>query len=346
MPSSDLRAFVVRVVIVLALVACARLLWALSGLLLMVFGAVVVAVLLRALASWVTRYTPLSDGMALGLVVVVVAVGFTALLWLFGSQLATELGALQRTLPQAWARFHDWVAAGPLGPALEELTRQAPARVSNLAPRAGAFALSITGGVANLFLVLAGAVYLAAQPQLYRRGLLLLFPVQSRATMDDAVRASGTALRLWLRGQLLAMVVVGALTGLGLWALGIPGALALGIIAGLLDFVPIVGPILAAIPAILLGFTVSPQMALATAALFVVVQQIEGNILLPLIQQRTVDLPPVLLLFSLFGIGTLLGPAGVLLAAPLTVVAFVLVKRLYVQEALHTPTSIPGQKHH
>ena len=142
------------------------------------------------------------------------------------------------------------------------------------------------------------------------------------------------------------MVVVGALTGLGLWALGIPGALALGIIAGLLDFVPIVGPILAAIPAILLGFTVSPQMALATAALFVVVQQIEGNILLPLIQQRTVDLPPVLLLFSLFGIGTLLGPAGVLLAAPLTVVAFVLVKRLYVQEALHTPTSIPGQKHH
>lgn len=297
MPSSDLRAFVVRVVIVLALVACAWLLWALSGLLLMVFGAVVVAVLLRALASWVTRYTPLSDGMALGLVVVVVAVGFTALLWLFGSQLATELGALQRTLPQAWARFHDWVAAGPLGPALEELTRQAPARVSNLAPRAGAFALSITGGVANLFLVLAGAVYLAAQPQLYRRGLLLLFPVQARATMDDAVRASGTALRLWLRGQLLAMVVVGALTGLGLWALGIPGALALGIIAGLLDFVPIVGPILAAIPAILLGFTVSPQMALATAALFVVVQQIEGNILLPLIQQRTVDLPPVLLLF-------------------------------------------------
>lgn len=172
MPSSDLRAFVVRVVIVLALVAYAWLLWALSGLLLMVFGAVVVAVLLRALASWVTRYTPLSDGTALGLVVVVVAVGFTALLWLFGSQLATELGALQRTLPQAWARFHDWVAAGPLGPALEELTRQAPARVSNLAPRAGAFALSITGGVANLFLVLAGAVYLAAQPQLYRRGVL------------------------------------------------------------------------------------------------------------------------------------------------------------------------------
>ncbi|WP_355606254.1 AI-2E family transporter [Xanthomonas cannabis] len=346
MPSSDLRAFAVRVIIVLALVACAWMLWTLSDLLLMVFGAIVVAVLLRALASWVTRHTRVPDGWALALVVVVLTVGFIALLWLFGSQLASEVGALQRTLPQAWTRFHDWVAAGPLGPTLEELTRQAPARVSNLAPRAGAFALSITGGVANLFLVLAGAVYLAAQPQLYRRGVLLLLPAHARATTDEALQASGTALRLWLRGQLMAMAVVGVLTGLGLWALGIPGALALGIVAGLLDFVPIVGPIVAAIPAILLGFTVSPQMALATAGLFVVVQQIEGNLLLPLIQQRTVDLPPVLLLFSLFGIGILLGPAGVLLAAPLTVVAFVLVKRLYVQEALGTPTSIPGQTPH
>ncbi|MCS3748325.1 MULTISPECIES: AI-2E family transporter [unclassified Xanthomonas] len=346
MPSSELRAFVVRVIVVLALVACAWMMWALSDLLLMVFGAIVVAVLLRALSGWVRRRTRLSDGWALALVVIVLTLGFTALLWLFGSQLASEVGALQRTLPQAWTRVHDWLAAGPLGPALDELTRQAPARVSNLAPRAGAFALSITGGVANLFLVLAGAVYLAAQPQLYRRGALLLLPAHVRATTDDALQASGTALRLWLRGQLIAMAVVGVLTGLGLWALGIPGALALGIVAGLLDFVPIVGPILAAIPAILLGFTVSPQMALATAALFVVVQQIEGNLLLPVIQQRTVDLPPVLLLFSLFGIGMLLGLPGVLLAAPLTVVGYVLIKRLYVQEALGTPTTIPGQKAH
>lgn len=343
MPSSELRAFVVRVILVLVLVACACLLWKLADLLLMVFGAIVVAVLLRALTSRLTRHTRLSDGWALAVVVIVLTVILIALTWLFGSQLASEVGALQRTLPQAWTRLHDWIAAGPLGPALHELTRQAPTRVSNLAPRAGAFALGLTGSVANLFLVLAGAVYLAAQPQLYRRGVLLLLPAHVRATTDEALQASATALRLWLRGQLMAMVVVGVLTGLGLWALGIPGALALGILAGLLDFVPIVGPIVAAIPAILLGFTVSPQMALATAALFVVVQQIEGNLLLPLIQQRTVELPPVLLLFSLFGIGMLLGPPGVLLAAPLTVVAFVLIKRLYVQEALGTPTSIPGQ---
>ncbi|MCC4589415.1 AI-2E family transporter [Xanthomonas sp. NCPPB 1067] len=340
---SELRAFVVRVILVLALVACACLLWKLADLLLMVFGAIVVAVLLRALTSRLTRHTRLSDGWALAVVVIVLTVVLVALTWLFGSQLASEVGALQRTLPQAWTRLHDWIAAGPLGPALHELTRQAPTRVSNLAPRAGAFALGLTGSVANLFLVLAGAVYLAAQPQLYRRGVLLLLPAHVRATTDEALQASATALRLWLRGQLMAMAVVGVLTGLGLWALGIPGALALGILAGLLDFVPIVGPIVAAIPAILLGFTVSPQMALATAALFVVVQQIEGNLLLPLIQQRTVDLPPVLLLFSLFGIGMLLGPPSVLLAAPLTVVAFVLIKRLYVQEALGTPTSIPGQ---
>ncbi len=157
MPSSELRAFVVRVVAVFALVACAWMIWTLSDLLLMVFGAIVVAVLLRALSSWVTRRRRVSDSWVLALVVTVLTVGFTALLWLFGSQLASEVGALQRASLQAWTRVHDWLAAGPLGPALEELTRQAPARVSNLAPRAGAFAPSITGGMANLFLVLAGA---------------------------------------------------------------------------------------------------------------------------------------------------------------------------------------------
>lgn len=102
----------------------------------------------------------------------------------------------------------------------------------------------------------------------------------------------------------------------------------------LLDFIPIVGPVLAAIPAILLGFTVSPEVALGTLALFVVLQQLEGHVLQPLIQARAVDLPPALLLFSLFGIGALFGPMGVVLAAPMTVVLYVLVKQLYVRHAL------------
>jgi predicted PurR-regulated permease PerM len=154
---------------------------------------------------------------------------------------------------------------------------------------------------------------------------------------------SETALRLWLRGQLIAMVVVGLLTGIGLWLLGLRSALVLGLLAGLLEFVPFLGPFLAAVPAILLALAVSPDLALWVLLLYVGVQQIEGYVLTPMVQQYAVELPGVILLFSLIGFGILFGMLGVILAAPLTVVCYVLVKRLYVIEALHTPTPIPGE---
>ncbi|SEM18957.1 Predicted PurR-regulated permease PerM [Pseudoxanthomonas sp. GM95] len=343
MPASDLRSYTARVVIALALVAFGLLLWQLSGLVLLIFGAVVVAALLRAIVGQVVRFTRLPEGVALGVTVLVLAAGFALAMWLFGSQLAAQVATLRQTLPAAWAHFQAWLGNSPLGPTVHELTQRAQSSVSTVAARAGALAMSATGGIANMFLVLVGGIYLAAQPQLYRTGLLKLLPMRSRPAVDDALDASGYALRAWLGGQLVAMAVVGLLTGLGLWALGVPVALGLGIITALLDFVPIVGPILAAIPAILLAFTVSPEIALATLVLFVVLQQLEGHLLQPLIQQRAVDLPPALLLFSLFGIGALLGPPGVLLAAPLTVVLYVLVKRLYVVGALDTETPIPGR---
>jgi predicted PurR-regulated permease PerM len=140
------------------------------------------------------------------------------------------------------------------------------------------------------------------------------------------------------------MVVVGALIGIGLWILGMPSALALGLLAGMLEFIPFAGPILAAIPAILLALAVSPEMALWVALLYTAVQQFEGNVLTPLVQQYAVDLPGVVLLFSLIGFGTLFGTLGVILAAPLAVVTMVLVKRLYVIETLHTETPLPGEK--
>ena len=155
---------------------------------------------------------------------------------------------------------------------------------------------------------------------------------------------SERALRLWLKGQLIAMVAVGLLVGLGLWALGMPSALALGLLAGMLEFIPFAGPLIAAIPAILLALAVGPDMALWVLLLYFAVQQFEGYVLTPLVQQYAVDLPGVVLLFSLLAFGTLFGTLGLILAAPLTVVSYVLVKRLYVIEALHTATPIPGEK--
>ena len=198
-------------------------------------------------------------------------------------------------------------------------------------------------GLANFLLVLFGGIFLAAQPWFYRTGAIKLIPPARRALVAEAMDESEAALRLWLKGQLISMTIIGILTGAGLWLLGIESWLVLGLLAGLLEFIPFAGPILAAIPGILIALVVSPQIALWTTLMYIAVQQVESYIIQPLVQQYAVHIPPVVLLFSLLAFAMLFGIIGVLFAAPLAVVTYVLVKRLYVVEALDTPTPIPGE---
>jgi predicted PurR-regulated permease PerM len=143
---------------------------------------------------------------------------------------------------------------------------------------------------------------------------------------------------------MVSMTVVGLLTWIGLTIIGVPSALTLALVAAILEFVPFIGPIVAAVPALLLAFAQSPETAIWVAILFFGIQQFEGNILEPLVQQRAVSIPPAVLLFAIVAGGLLFGIIGILFAGPLTVVSYVLVKRLYVREALHTKTPIPGEE--
>jgi predicted PurR-regulated permease PerM len=207
----------------------------------------------------------------------------------------------------------------------------------------GAIAMSVGNALADTLLVLVAGIYLAAQPGLYWTGMIKLVPESGRALAAEAMEASARALRLWLLGRMVSMAAVGFLTWLGLTLIGVPSALTLGLLAALLEFVPFIGPIVSAVPAVLLAFAAGPEKAFWTMLLFLLVQQFEGNVLEPLVQQRAVDLPPALLLFALVAGGFTFGVSGIILAAPLTVVLYVLVKRLYVQEALHTRTRMPGE---
>lgn len=342
-PSSP-RVFALKAVIGLALLGLGLLLWHLATVLLLVFGAVVVASLLLTVTHLLKRVLPLSDGWALALTVVLLTTGLTLLFWQFGTQTARELTTLVDMLPGAYDAFRDWLEETSVGGMVTEQLNGFTSNLPSIASTAGALAMTATSGTLHAFLVVVGGIYFAAQPGLYRDGVLQLVPKRARDAVGDALSASGRALRLWLGGQLVAMALIGLLTWLGLWLLGVPAAFALALVAFVLDFVPIIGPVVAAIPGILLGFTVSPQVGVATLVLYVVIQQIESNVVQPLIQQRAVKLPPALLLFALIAIGSLQGIVGLLLAAPLTVVVYVLVKRLYVQELLDTPTAIPGQR--
>jgi predicted PurR-regulated permease PerM len=324
--------YIRRVLIFLALAALTALSWQFRDLLLLVFGAIVVAVVLRTLSNPVSRYIGLPDWAAVLTAVVVIAGVVAGGVWFFGPMISAEVRNLGVTLPEAWRAFQArtgnsvfWervssMFAGPGGGGLLSGVR--------------GYARSVGAGIADTVVVLVAGVYIAVQPAWYRSGVLKLLPPRRRDVVDEALSQSGNALRHWLKGQLVSMLAVGVLTGLGLWLIGVPSALVLGLIAGLLEFIPLAGPVLAAIPALLLALTVDVNTALLAAGLMLLIQQIEGNLIQPLVQRYAVQLPPALFLFALIGFAAMFGATGIILAAPLTVVVYVLIKRLYVQEAL------------
>lgn len=358
--------YVRRLLIAIGVVTFVLIVVVLRELLVLIFGSIVIAVLLTAMTDPIERWTGMKRGFALTVAILVLLGLLGGAGTLFGTQASSQAQQLSQQVPAAWSQARDrlgrWGVQLPkLGsgngaqqqvgeaqpqPQASEQGRDGGAfgeLGEGMIGRVGGFVMTVFSAIAHTLLVIAGGIYLAAQPQLYRSGILKLFPKQKRDTIADAYDQSGEALKLWLLGTLVSMGMVGSLTGLGLWLIGVPSALALGLLAGVLEFVPIVGPIAASIPAILIAFSQSTELALWTLGLFIVIQQIEGNVIQPIVQRYAVDLPPALLLFSVVAGGFLFGIVGVLFAAPLTVVTFVLVKRLYVREALGTPISLPHE---
>jgi predicted PurR-regulated permease PerM len=336
------RQFVERLVISLLVVGIALLLWQLRGLLILVFGSVLVSVVLTVMATPIASWLRIPYWIALLMAVAMLLAFFGTAFWLFGAQVAMQAGALQDRIPAAWEAAQEQLHAWGLGELLNQWLAQIRAG-GGVVANMGGIATSVGSAVADTLLVIVGGVYLAARPDLYRGGVMKLIPEKGRPLAGKALDDSGRALRLWLLGRLVSMTVVGTLTGIGLWLIGVPAPLTLGLLAGILEFIPFLGPVLSAVPAVLLALAISPELALWTALLYLGIQQFEGNILEPLVQQRAVELPPVLLLFALVAGGLLFGIVGILFAAPLTVVLYVMVKRLYVRETLHTKTSLPGE---
>jgi len=337
-------AFVRRLLIAVAIAILALLAWHLVDVLLLVFGAILVAVLLRALAGPIARRTPLSDGWALATVTLALGAGIAAAAWLFGAEVRAQVGELADRLPEAWRSLEERLGATDLGERLADRAQDAAPDAGSVLSGLTGVLYSFVGGLADLLLIAFGGLYLAAQPGLYRRGVLLLFPADGpRERIAGTLDASGAALRLWLLGQLVAMAFLFVLTGLGLWAIGVPAALALALLAGLAQFVPLIGPIVAAIPALLIALSEGWQTTLWTLLLYVAIQQVESNLITPLVQRQAVSLPPAITLFAVVAFGLLFGPLGILFATPLAVVAFVAVKKLWVRDALGEPTEVPGE---
>jgi predicted PurR-regulated permease PerM len=335
--------FVRRALIVIALAALALLLWQLRTVLVLLFGAVVMGTIIRAISEPCSKHLRLPDGVAVLASVLLIVGVLVGVGWLLGQQITAQTDALADALPRALAQVDQWLGGFGLAHPFQTWFSQLHSSGGTLVSRFGNWLSAASNGVANFLIVFFGGVFLASEPRFYRTGAIKLIPEASRGVFSQALDESERALRLWLKGELIAMLVIGVMTGAGLWLLGVQSWLVLGIIAGFFEFIPFAGPILSAIPGILIALVQSPQLALWTTLMYVFVQHSEAYLIQPIIQQRTVDVPAVVLLFSLLAFAALFGAIGVLFAAPLSVVTYVLVKRLYVIEALDTPTPIPGE---
>ncbi len=184
---------------------------------------------------------------------------------------------------------------------------------------------------AGVVLIIFLAIYVGAEPRMYRRGLMQLFPHHARPRADEVLAAMAVALRKWLVTQLIAMAAIGLVTTVALLALRVKAAVALGILAGLFEFIPTVGPLLSAIPAVAMGFVDSPEKALAIALVYMGIQFLENHILIPLLMRGGVDLPPALTVVSQALMALVFGFIGLMVAVPLLAAVIVPIKMLYVE---------------
>ncbi len=328
------------VLITLGLIALAILLWAGRNVMFVLFFGVLVGV-------FITVFTDRLVGMGvpriLGVMLVLLGTGtllfaFSILLW---PTVRDQLALLGRDLPQAaddvgrWLETQYGEVTGRVGQPdadLEEEVRQTlSGQVGVVIGGAIPIINTAVGAIAGVLVVLVIGIYTAVNPGLYRRGTERLVPPAHRPRVAEAMDRTGHSLRRWMIGTLINMVVVGVVTGVGLWLLGIPAAIALGVIAGILEFIPIIGPIIAAVPAIFVALTVSPMTALWVTIFYIVIQQLESNVLTPVVMRGTVRLPPALTVLFQSLMAVIFGFLGLLLAVPILAVVLVLVKTLYVE---------------
>jgi predicted PurR-regulated permease PerM len=335
--------FIKKVLIVIGLVLLAILLavtvYFTIDVILLIFSAALIAIFLRGLAMPVGRYLKIGDVWSVLLVtlllILVVAGGIT----LLAPSVNEQIQVLRSQLPQTAKSAADYLSHYTWGqailsqmPGVNDVMAKIDA--GSLLTSVGGFFSSTVGVVGNFFIVVLLAIYFASEPKLYSDGLAKLFPIRQRPRAQEVFAAIGQTLQWWLIGKVASMVFIGILTWIGLSIIGVPMALTLGLIAGLLSFIPNFGPIISAIPAVLFAFIVSPVSALYAAGLFIGVQIVESNLVTPFIERRTVELPPALTVVFQLGLAVTIGGLGLVLATPLLAVVVVLVQMVYLEDIL------------
>lgn len=332
-PDEQDARFIRRVLMLLVIAALAAALLRAGNLLILAFGSMLGAIVIHAIADLFHDYlrVPRKGALALGMATTLAVLGFLG--WLFGVAFREQVNLLIERTPAILNQFGEWLSRSAVGAKLVDAVEaayagsQAAHDISGLMRGAGEIAL-------NALLLLVGALFFAADPEVYERGALLLVPPRHRPAFEDALFDVASTLRLWLRAQLIQMTTMGVAVGIGLWLAGVPSAAALGLLAGLSEFIPYVGPTAAMLPALGLAATKGTGPIVGTLVTYALVRLVQSNFITPFVTNRVVSIPPAVTLFVIIGIGYVFGLFGLFFSAALLVVIFTLVRSLYLREVL------------
>jgi predicted PurR-regulated permease PerM len=349
------KTFAERVLIVIGFVVLTFLLLVLLystfDVILLIFAAALLAIFLRGLADLLGLVVNASEGWRIVIVSLVLLLIFGGAIALLAPSVGEQVAHLRDELPKSAQAAASYISQYGWGraiidqlPSFDDVVGRISA-IGLLAGVGGVFS-STVGAVGNFFITILLAIYFAAEPKFYIFGFIKLFPRYNRHRVREVLLEIGDTLRWWLIGKAGSMLFIGVLTWIGLSILGVPLALTLGLIAGLLSFIPNFGPILSAVPAILIAFIETPITAVYVAGLYIIVQLIESNIVTPLIERETIELPPALTIMFQLALAVLVGGLGLVLATPLLAVIMVVVQMVYIEDVLgdrETEVSLKSQ---
>ncbi len=297
---------------------------------LLILAAALIALFFRGLSGLIHRKTKISDKLSLAIAIIGSLLLMALFFWFAGNRVQQQVAELTKTLPQTIDHFKSQLNQSALGQqVVEKISSQNMGKAS---PAIQSFFKSTFGVLGDIYVVLFLGIFLTVSPKTYVDGFIKLIPTNAKAKTKEVINNVGSTLTKWLKGQLLAMLIVAVLTAIGLTIVGIPMAFALALIAGLLNFIPNFGPLIAMIPAVLVALMQGVNSALIVAGLYIFIQMIESNLITPQIQKKMISMPPALIIIAQLFMGVLTGGLGLILATPLTAILMVVIQETYVKK--------------